>query len=829
MLAVPVLVAVVVLMISTGLLVMYGHRWMHASRWASLGLAAAVTVVAGEVAARVWQLPSSDVVVSEAYVVAVVAVAVRLAPSWNPAGHLFFSASLAAAVAYLALTADVTVAGGLSPVAAVASALIWALEALALAIAVSFSFETADVVCRTAWPRAARRPDPSYRPRVSLHVPAYAEPPDMLIQTIASLEALDYDDYEIVVIDNNTADESLWRPVEEYCSGRDRVRFVHVAPWPGFKSGALNLALREYTSPDAEVIGVVDADYVVQPDYLASTVGYFADPATGFVQTPQDYRDWQGNRYFTACYDAYRYFFETAMPSRNERNSIIFGGTMGLIRRSALEQMGGWDEWCITEDAEASLRMLRAGWSGTYVARSFGFGIMPLSFAALKRQMFRWCFGGIQILRKHHRSLMPWDRDPDNRLSVAQRLDYLFGGLQWFGSLATLGFTVILLATAGLAAVAGRSPVGPLTGASVLLPATILWSGLIRALWALRRRCGISRRRALLAFGNWLSLSWTISLACIRGLVRSEGVFLRTPKTGNAGRLVEALRSTRTEAALAVAAWAGCAVAALRSPDPVLVAVLFGWQGVVYGSSTAMAWLNARSELSSRLQRLARAEERRQRLVAYRPHMVAGAGLATAGVALATFLAFGSAGAGAHTGQLFTLPQRSAGDHGPLGDLGLLPGAQPQPAKARTAPAPTTTTVVTTAGHAGSGSAGRPAGAGGMTSTTTGGSPGGGGGPTTTAGATAGGAGTGTGTGTGTGSATPPAGGPATTSAPPATTSPTTTVTAAPTTTVPATPPSATTVPHGPPTTTTSPTTVSHSPPTSTGRPTTSTTNPHRP
>ena len=99
-------------------------------------------------------------------------------------------------------------------------------------------------------------------------------------------------------------------------------------------------------------------------------------------------------------------------PSRNEHDGAIFAGTMGLIRRVALEQLGGWDEWCITEDAELSLRLLRAGWHGLHVDQSWGYGIMPLTFEALKGQRYRWCFGGIQILRMHWRSLMPGRGEP---------------------------------------------------------------------------------------------------------------------------------------------------------------------------------------------------------------------------------------------------------------------------------------------------------------------------------------------------------------------------------------------------------------------------------
>src|SRR5207302_3451387 len=185
-------------------------------------------------------------------------------------------------------------------------------------------------------------------------------------------------------------DPAVWRPVAEYCEGKPNVRFVHVEELPGFKSGALNLSLHGHTAPDAEIVGVVDADYLVDPSYLRSVVGYFADPNLAFLQTPQDYREYRGDRYLTACYDAYRYFFATSMPSRNERNSIIFAGTMGLIRRSVLEELGAWNEWVITEDAEASLRILKAGYSGLYISKSFGKGIMPLTFASLKSQRFRW-------------------------------------------------------------------------------------------------------------------------------------------------------------------------------------------------------------------------------------------------------------------------------------------------------------------------------------------------------------------------------------------------------------------------------------------------------
>jgi cellulose synthase/poly-beta-1,6-N-acetylglucosamine synthase-like glycosyltransferase len=70
---------------------------------------------------------------------------------------------------------------------------------------------------------------------VSLHVPAHNEPPAMVIDTLRALLRLDYPRYEAIAIDDNTGDESLWRPVERWRASR--VRFAHLSDWPGYKSG----------------------------------------------------------------------------------------------------------------------------------------------------------------------------------------------------------------------------------------------------------------------------------------------------------------------------------------------------------------------------------------------------------------------------------------------------------------------------------------------------------------------------------------------------------------------------------------------------------------
>ncbi|TMD07331.1 MAG: glycosyltransferase, partial [Chloroflexi bacterium] len=323
----------------------------------------------------------------------------------------------------------------------------------------------------------------------------------------------------VQVVDNNTRDEAVWRPIEALCAELgERVRFIHLADWPGYKSGALNEATRRLPGW-VDVIAVVDADYLVEPGFLRATARHFADPDVAFVQTPQHYRDWSDDRYLAGLFYSYKYFFDVSMVSRAEHNAIIFGGTMGLVRREALERIGGWDEWCITEDAEASLRLLGLGYRGVYDPRSYGAGLMPLSFEGLKKQRFRWAFGGVQILRKHAGALLRM-RGGALRLTTGQRIAYLTGALQWFNEVLGALFTGLLLTAAVASALGGHIGLPALSGAALVVPPLLIVTGAVRSQWGLRRTAGCSRGEALRAHLVWFALSWVVARACLSALVR---------------------------------------------------------------------------------------------------------------------------------------------------------------------------------------------------------------------------------------------------------------------------------------------------------------------
>jgi cellulose synthase/poly-beta-1,6-N-acetylglucosamine synthase-like glycosyltransferase len=556
--------------------------WPSARRFA---LAIVGTVVLGAIVAGVLRLLSEsqgNIIAGTAGIIVGSLVWLPVTRRWTARAHLCWAASIFLFVIYLGFVLDWIFTSGLGIASTVGGLLLWACQVFAALLACAYLWEICDALGSERWGRrvTATTTLPAIGaglPFVSLHVPAHNEPPDMVIETLRALARLDYPRYEIVVIDDNTDDESLWRPVQAWCA-RHAVKFAHLADWPGYKSGALNYALRQLTDPAAELIGVVDSDYQLDPGFLRRCAPLFADAWVGFVQAPQDYRGWRRSRYYRRLYYSYQYFFSVSQPSRNERDGAIFAGTMGLIRRVALDQLGGWDEWCITEDAELSLRLLRAGWHGLHVDQSWGKGVMPLTFEALKGQRYRWCFGGIQILRMHWRSLLPGRATRENRMTAGQRWAYFSGAVQWYGDLLSLVFFVFLLAGAANLATGGSALFIKLSAFLVATIPVLVALGLVRAVALLRRGTGASWRDALGAFFIWQSTSVVVARASVLGLFARKAAFLRTPKTSEQAKWHEAFRANWAETTLALLGIAGIAGALTRYDElagPLLAALLF--------------------------------------------------------------------------------------------------------------------------------------------------------------------------------------------------------------------------------------------------------------
>lgn len=433
---------------------------------------------------------------------------------------------------------------------------------------------------------------PSRLPKVSVHVPCHNEPPEMVIDTLKALERLDYPDFEVIVVDNNTKDPAVWQPVKTYCDNLGpRFRFFHLDPWPGFKAGALNFALK-HTAPDAEIIATIDSDYVVERNWLKELVGMFEDQKVALVQAPQDYRDADESLFKRMCYWEYAGFFYFGMHHRNERNAIIQHGTMALIRKSALEAVGGWGEWCITEDAELGLRLFEAGYLAHYVQYSYGRGLMPDSFMAYRKQRYRWAYGAMQILKHHWRELLPLRR---TSLDAGQRYHFLAGWLGWVADGLQLLFILAALTWSAGIVLLPQHFEPPLT---LFMAATLslFFFKVVKSLWlyGAKVRCGVINTVGAAIAG--LALSHTVAKAVIAGIFTSKLPFQRTPKCEDQPAVIRGLIAAREEIVYLLLLWsAAMSVWAARGefePAARLWAVLLVVQSLPYLSALALSMIN---------------------------------------------------------------------------------------------------------------------------------------------------------------------------------------------------------------------------------------------
>ncbi len=232
---------------------------------------------------------------------------------------------------------------------------------------------------------------------------------------------------------------------------------------------------------------MIDADYVVRPDWLRDLAPAFANPRTGIVQAPQDYRDAGENAFKAMCYAEYRGFFHIGMVTRNERNAIIQHGTMTMVRRDAARAARAGPSGASPRTRSSACASSRRASRPRTSRRSYGRGVMPDSFLDYKKQRSRWAFGAMQIMRRHF-GLLVRGRG-DEALTSGQRYHFLAGWLPWLADGFNLLFTCAALVWS-LAMIAFPKHVEPPLVIFSLLPLSLFVFKLVKLLHLYRTRVG---------------------------------------------------------------------------------------------------------------------------------------------------------------------------------------------------------------------------------------------------------------------------------------------------------------------------------------------------
>ena len=362
-------------------------------------------------------------------------------------------------------------------------------------------------------------------PFVSIHVPAYKEQPHVLKETLEALSKLNYTNYEVLVIINNTPEDFYKAPIKALCEELgDKFIYLDIE-CTGFKAGALNKAL-DFINPDTDILAVIDADYVISPNWLVELVPIFDDPKVALVQAPQDHRDGKESLLKTAMNAEYAGFFDIGMVERNEENAIVAHGTMLMVRLSAFNEVGKWNTDTIVEDSELGLRLFEAGYIGHYTNRRYGYGLLPDTIEAFKNQRHRWAYGAIQILKKHWSHFKPSSRT----LTRAQKHHFITGWFFWLSdALGTVTSVLNIIWVPVIIFVGVTIP-------TIALTVPILTAFLVNVIHSFvlyRTRVKADFYHSLLGAIAAMSLQLTIFKAVYDGFVKDRLPFVRTEKGGN--------------------------------------------------------------------------------------------------------------------------------------------------------------------------------------------------------------------------------------------------------------------------------------------------------
>ncbi|HEX3864798.1 MAG TPA: UDP-forming cellulose synthase catalytic subunit [Stellaceae bacterium] len=316
---------------------------------------------------------------------------------------------------------------------------------------------------QTAWPLnrmpTAMPEDTAEWPTVDLLIPTYNEPLSIVENTVYGALSVDYppDKLRIYILDDGRREE--FREFAEALGVGYITRDNNIHA----KAGNLNHALG---LTDGELLALFDSDHVPNRAFLQLTVGGFlVDPRLALVQTPHHFyspdpfeRNLRGGE---SIPNEGLLFYGLIQDGNDLWNAAFFCGSCAVIRRSAVESIGGFATQTVTEDAHTALRLHRAGWHSAYLKLPLAAGLATERLSIHVGQRMRWARGMTQIFRVDNPCL-------GRGLSFGQRVCYLNAMLHFFfgvprfifltAPLAYLLFRLNIIAASGLMVIAYALP-----------------------------------------------------------------------------------------------------------------------------------------------------------------------------------------------------------------------------------------------------------------------------------------------------------------------------------------------------------------------------------
>lgn len=275
----------------------------------------------------------------------------------------------------------------------------------------------------------------NFAPSVDILIPTYNEPVYILKRTIVGCQALEYANKKIYLLDDTRREEMRQLAGELNCEYIARSNNRHA------KAGNLNNAL---ASTQGEFIVVFDADFIPTKNFLLRTLGFFQDPAVALVQTPQSYynadpiaRNLGLDNIITPEEEV---FYRQIEPIKDGAGSVVCSGTSFVVRRSALEDAGGFVTESLSEDYFTGIQLSARGYRLVYLNEKLSAGLAAENIAAYATQRLRWARGTLQAFFIDANPLTI------RGLKPIQRLAHFEGLLHWFTAIPRVVFLLMPLA-----------------------------------------------------------------------------------------------------------------------------------------------------------------------------------------------------------------------------------------------------------------------------------------------------------------------------------------------------------------------------------------------
>ena len=234
-------------------------------------------------------------------------------------------------------------------------------------------------------------------PHVDVLIPTYNEPLLVVRTTAFAAKNIDYppDKLHVHVLDDGRREE-----FRKFCEEAE-IGYVTRTDNRHAKAGNINRALEKLTSP---YVAIFDCDHVPTRSFLQVTLGWFhKDAKLGMLQTPHFFYSpdpFERNLHqFKAIPNEGELFYGIIQDCSDLWNATFFCGSCAVLRRSALDEIGGIATETVTEDAHTSLRMQMRGWNTAYVNIPQAAGLATESLSSHVGQRIRWARGMIQVLR----------------------------------------------------------------------------------------------------------------------------------------------------------------------------------------------------------------------------------------------------------------------------------------------------------------------------------------------------------------------------------------------------------------------------------------------